>query len=92
MQVVEALNGMHTPFHQPFIIFYPTVSRDGMPFPINECVREIQSEGGTYLEANAWRGTIVIAKYSDLDFSAVAHASMADFPVLKNWLLQHHAP
>lgn len=83
---------MHTPFNHPFIIFYPTVSRDGMPFPINECVREIQNEGRTYLEAKAWRGTIIVAKYKDTNFSAMADASMADFAILKNYLLQHYVP
>ncbi|KAF7436280.1 hypothetical protein PC9H_003109 [Pleurotus ostreatus] len=33
-QLVEALDGMNRKFTNPYIIFYPTVSNDGLPFPI----------------------------------------------------------
>ena len=76
----------------PYIIFYPIVSRDGMPFPINKYIREdIQGERpGFFQEARAWRGNIIVAKYRDDTFSTMLNASMADFPLIKNYLLQHH--
>ncbi|OBZ71917.1 hypothetical protein A0H81_08210 [Grifola frondosa] len=36
--LVEALDGMNKKFATPYIIFYPTISRDGMPFPVNKCI------------------------------------------------------
>jgi hypothetical protein len=87
---VEALDGMNRKFANPYIIFYPTVSRDGMVFPVNKSIREIQ--GRAYREEYAWRGNIVIAKYRDNPFSSMVDASMADFPLLKNYLLTHGAP
>jgi len=89
-QLVEALDGMNRKFANPYIIFYPTVSRDGMPFPVNKSIREIQ--GRAFNDEYAWRGNIVIAKYCDNPFSSMIDASMADFPILKNYLLTHGAP
>jgi len=89
-QLVEALDGMNRKFANPYIIFYPIISRDGMPFPINKCVREIQ--GRAFREDIAWRGNIIIAKYLDNPFSSMIDASMADFPILKNYLLTHGCP
>lgn len=86
---MEALIGMNKKFSTPYIIFYPTVSRDGMPFPINKCVREIQETN--FNEAAAWRGNILVAKYRDQDYSAMMDASMADFPIVKNYLATHNA-
>ena len=84
------LDGMNKKFANPYVIFYPVLSRDGMPFPINKCLREIQ--GPNYREALAWRGNLVIAKYRDEQFSALMDATMADFPLLKNYLSTHHSP
>jgi hypothetical protein len=67
-QLVEALDGMNRNFTNPYVIFYPTLSRDGMPFPVNKAIREIQ--GGNYSEPSAWRGNIVVAKYRDSPFSS----------------------
>jgi hypothetical protein len=89
-QPVEALDGMNKKFTTPYVIFYPVISRDGMPFPINKCIREIQ--GAAFKEEWAWRGNIVIAKYRDDRFSAMTDASMADFPLLKNYLSTHYSP
>lgn len=89
-KVVEQLEGMNKKFPSPYIVFYPTVSRDGMPFPANKCAREVQ--GRCFNEANAWRGNIILAKYRDLDYSAMMDASMADFPILKNWLSTNIGP
>lgn len=79
-------------FSTPYILFYPVISRDGMPFPVNKCIREIQLQAQTYDEARAWRGNLVIAKYRDADYSAMIDASMADFPIIKNYLSTHLAP
>lgn len=81
---------MNRKFACPYIIFYPVVSRDGMPFPINRGIREMQ--GPAFVEAQAWRGNIVVAKYRDNPFSSMLNASMADFPILKNYLLTHGCP
>ena len=89
-QIVEALDQMNKGFQTPYIIFYPHVSRDGMPFPINKCIREIQ--GNRFNEARAWRGNIVVAKYRDTAFASMMDASMADFPIVKNYLANHEAP
>jgi hypothetical protein len=74
----------------PYVIFYPTVSRDGMPFPINKCLREIQ--GRSFKEATAWRGNIIIAKYRESPFSSMVNGSIADFPILRNYFMTHGAP
>ncbi|KAJ3550637.1 hypothetical protein NMY22_g354 [Coprinellus aureogranulatus] len=89
-KLVEALDGMNKKFANPYIIFYPTVSRDGMPFPVNKCIKDIQ--GKAFKEPHAWRGNIVIAKYRDDPFTSMIDASMADFAILKNFLLTHGCP
>ncbi|KAJ8076720.1 hypothetical protein PM082_001143 [Marasmius tenuissimus] len=89
-QLVEALDGMNRKFANPYIIFYPIISRDGMPFPVNKSIRDIQ--GRNFVEQAAWRGNIVIAKYHDNPFTSMMNASMADFPILKNYLMTHGCP
>ncbi|TFY81481.1 hypothetical protein EWM64_g2540 [Hericium alpestre] len=89
-QLVEALDGMNKKFTNPYIIFYPVHSRDMMPFPVNKSIREIQGKG--FREDLSWRGNIIIAKYRDGRFSAMMNASMADFPILKNYLSTHRSP
>ncbi|KAI0363722.1 hypothetical protein BV20DRAFT_975317 [Pilatotrama ljubarskyi] len=88
--LIEALDGMLQKFATPYIVFYPVVSRDGMPFPVNKCIREIQ--GDKFDEMRAWRGNLVVAKYKDAKYSAMTDASMADFPIIKNYLSTHLAP
>jgi len=88
--LVEALDGMNKKFAQPYVVFYPVVSRDGMPFPINRGIREIQ--GRAYREANAWRGNIIVAKYRESPFSSMVSGSIADFPILRNYFMTHGAP
>jgi hypothetical protein len=88
--MVEALDGMNKKFANPYIIFFPTVSRDGMPFPINKCIREMQ--GRAFSEETAWRGNIVIAKYRDNPWTSLLDATMADFPLLRNYLMTHGPP
>ncbi|KAF9649313.1 hypothetical protein BDM02DRAFT_3128410 [Thelephora ganbajun] len=88
--VVEMLDGMNKKFANPYVVFYPVLSRDGMPFPINKCLKEIQ--GSNYRENIAWRGNLVIAKYRDEQLSTPVDATMADFPLLKNYLSTHYQP
>lgn len=94
---------MNKKFTNPYIVYYPAVSRDGMPFPINKSIRDIQ--GSDFNERFAWRGTIpllegiiptstqslgniIIGKFRDHDqpFTSMMDASMADFPILKNFI------
>ncbi|KAL4075673.1 hypothetical protein J3A83DRAFT_2013445 [Scleroderma citrinum] len=89
-QVVEALDCMNKKFTHPYVIFYPVVSRDGMPFPINKCIREIQ--GRCYREVSAWRGNIIVAKYRESPFSSMVNASIADFPIVRNYFMTHGVP
>ncbi|KZV65506.1 hypothetical protein PENSPDRAFT_129913 [Peniophora sp. CONT] len=89
-QLIEALDGMSKKFAHPYVIFYPVVSRDGMPFPVNKTVRDIQ--GNSFRQDQAWHGSLVIAKYLDTRYSQMTHASMADFPLIKNWLMHHGSP
>jgi len=84
------LDGMNKKFANPYVIFYPVLSRDGMPFPINKCLKEIQ--GPNYRENIAWRGNLVIAKYRDEQALTLMDATMADFPLLKNYLSTHYSP
>jgi len=81
---------MNKTFASPYVIFYPVVSQDGMPFPINKAIRDIQ--GRAFREEHAWRGNIVVAKYRDNPFSSLVYASMSDFPILRNYFLTHGAP
>ncbi|KAI0313833.1 hypothetical protein OF83DRAFT_1175304 [Amylostereum chailletii] len=89
-QLVEALDGMNKKFANPYIIFFPVISRDGQPFPLNRTLRKIQ--GRLHRSEFAWMGDIVIAKYRDSRFAQMMDASMADFPILKNYLSTHGCP
>ncbi|KAF7354946.1 hypothetical protein MSAN_01409600 [Mycena sanguinolenta] len=87
--IVDSLDMMNKKFTHPYIVYYPTVSRDGMPFPINKSIRDIQ--GPDFQEKYAWRvsqGNIIIGKFRDHDqpFTSMMDASMADFPILKNFI------
>ncbi|KAH9894053.1 hypothetical protein C8Q73DRAFT_646176 [Cubamyces lactineus] len=88
--LIEALDGMLNKFPFPYIAFYPILSSDGMPFPVNKCIREFKGE--RYDQASAWRGSIVIAKYKDIHYSGMMDFSMADFPIIKNYFITHPAP
>ncbi|KAJ7106083.1 hypothetical protein C8R43DRAFT_1092084 [Mycena crocata] len=74
--IVDALNGMTKKFRHPYIIFHPIIARDGMPFPINKCIRNILI--GKYSQ-------------HDQPFSSLMDASMADFPILKNSIMTRHS-
>ncbi|KAF9452000.1 hypothetical protein P691DRAFT_722734 [Macrolepiota fuliginosa MF-IS2] len=86
-QLIESLDGMNKKFTSPYVVFYPTVSRDGMPFPINKCIRDLQ--GAAFQEEVAWRGNIVVGKYQGHPFSNLVNASMADYPIVKNYFMTH---
>ncbi|KAG6332121.1 hypothetical protein ID866_6966 [Astraeus odoratus] len=88
--LVEALDYMNKKFTHPYVVFYPVISRDGMPFPINKCIREIQ--GRFFREECAWRGNIIVAKYRESPFSSMVNGSIADFPILRNYFMTHGAP
>lgn len=90
--LVEALDCMNKKFTHPYVIFYPIVSRDGMPFPVNKFIREIQIQGKSFREASAWRGNIIVAKYRESPFSSMVNGSIADFPILRNYFLTHGVP
>ena len=78
---------MNTKFPEPYIIFFPVVSSDGMPFETNKFIKGAQGE--LFSDEKAWRGTIVVAKYTDLEYSGMEDASMADFPLINNYLSNH---
>jgi hypothetical protein len=86
-QLVEALDGMNKKFANPYIIFFPIVSRDGMPFPINKSVCEMQR--GRFSEETAWRGNLVIAKYRDNPWTSLLDVNIADYWLLRNYLTTH---
>ncbi|KAF7798401.1 hypothetical protein EIP86_009622 [Pleurotus ostreatoroseus] len=86
-QLLEALDGMNRKFDEPYIIFFPVVSKDGLPFPINQYAKMIQ--GNLFKETKAWRGNLVIAKYTSLEYTTMKDISMADFPLVKNYLSNH---
>ncbi|KAJ7122852.1 hypothetical protein C8R44DRAFT_156193 [Mycena epipterygia] len=88
--LIENLDGMNKKFTNPYIVYYPTVSRDGMPFPVNKSIRDLQGE--RFDERFAWRGNVIIAKYRDHPFSSMVDASMADFPILKNFIRSRGSP
>ncbi|KAJ3556076.1 hypothetical protein NM688_g2231 [Phlebia brevispora] len=86
-QNLESLEGMNYGFDQPYIIFFPVISKDGHPFPVNEYIKGLQ--GKLFKENKAWRGNIIISKYSDLRYTDMKDISMADFPIVKNYLSDH---
>jgi hypothetical protein len=86
---------MNKKFANPYIIYYPVLSRDSMPFPVNCTVRGIQEEvnkGRRLCEEQLWLGNLVAAKFTDDRFTQMMDASMADFPILKNFLGTHASP
>ncbi|KAI9069208.1 hypothetical protein FKP32DRAFT_1608332 [Trametes sanguinea] len=90
---IEALEGMvieKYKFSRPYVLFYPLLSRDGMPFPVNGCIQAMQGEW--FDKRKAWEGDIIIAKYSDPEYSEMIDVSMADFPIIKNYLSTHRPP
>jgi len=90
-QMLKTLDGMTRGFANPYIIFYPVLPRDGSSFPLNKSIEEIQGRAARDL-ARTWRGNILVAKYrgGGADpFMTLMDISMADFPLLKNYLSGH---
>ena len=86
---------MNKKFANPYIIYYPVVSQDGMPFPVNRTVQDIQEEvnkGCQLCQELLWCGNIVAAKFTNNRFTQMMDASIADFPILKNFLGTHVSP
>ena len=76
-------------FEKPYIIFYPLVDRTGNFMPANEAILNIQ--GNNNPGTTAWKGDIIIAKFRGGvgdPFSSIIDISMADFAILKNYLLR----
>ncbi|KAJ7477887.1 hypothetical protein B0H11DRAFT_1726079, partial [Mycena galericulata] len=90
--MVDSLKEMREKFTRPYILFYPLISRDGHPFPINASIRAIQ--GQLFREETAWRGDIVVAKVEDGDkpFASLVDISAADFAILQNFLMKATPP
>lgn len=76
-------------FQYPYVVFFPILSQSGAPFPVNLNIKEIQ--GRSFKETVAWRGDIVVAKYSDQPYGTLMDCAMSDYPMIKNWLT-HHTP
>ena len=74
---------MNDTLSTPYILFYPTLSSDGMEFPINRAIRYMQ--GDTFVKKDAWRGDVVVAKYTDKTYSKMMDISIGDFAILKNY-------
>jgi hypothetical protein len=53
---------MTSKLDHPYGIVYPVISRDSLPFAVNQCVREIQQGRGI---RTPWRGDLVVVKFSD---------------------------
>ncbi|KAJ3014360.1 hypothetical protein NUW54_g1325 [Trametes sanguinea] len=87
---MERINRMYKPFPMPYIIFYPVVSRDDMPFPVNEHIKTIQND--CFDGPQLWKGDIIVAKYKDTTYSQMTMASMADYPLIKIFLSSCGAP
>ncbi|KAI0062077.1 hypothetical protein BV25DRAFT_1838594 [Artomyces pyxidatus] len=83
-QIAPRLRGMSADFASPYIIFYPIVSEDGMPFPVNRTTRHIQ--GMKFNIEQAWRGNLVVAKFTDFRMNTLTNMSIADYPVVRNYL------
>ncbi|EJD54023.1 hypothetical protein AURDEDRAFT_110671 [Auricularia subglabra TFB-10046 SS5] len=83
---IESLYGMRGALQNPYLIFYPARQRSGAPIPVNTCISEIQGRG--FRESNAWRGDVVVAKYTK--DGEIMSCSAADFPLVKNYLALHY--
>jgi|SRR5712672_357680 len=86
---------MNQKFVNPYIIYYPVISRNDTPFPVNRTVRKMQEEvspGRPLREDLLWCGDLVVAKFADPHFTQMMGASTADYPILKNFLATHMPP
>ncbi|KAJ7513016.1 hypothetical protein B0H11DRAFT_2213554 [Mycena galericulata] len=90
--IVNSLEGMSKMFTHPYLVYYPLISRDGSPFPINQNIRDIQ--GPQYESHCAWKGDIIVGKCEERNkpFATMTDASMADFPIVKNFFRTLSSP
>ncbi|KAJ7231694.1 hypothetical protein B0H12DRAFT_1029388, partial [Mycena haematopus] len=90
--IVDSLYMMNKKFATPYIVYYPTVSRDGLPFAINPAIREMQ--GPNFDKKRSWRGNIIVGKVWDHNqpFTSMMDASIADFAIIKNFFMNQAAP
>ncbi|TEB39418.1 hypothetical protein FA13DRAFT_1784175 [Coprinellus micaceus] len=92
-QMISAIPEMRRGFIEPYMVFFPVRSQDGLRFPINECIKAMK--GKSFDEETAWRGTIVVAKCVDMSFDgnrAFTDITMADYVFVKNWFLHSRSP
>jgi len=79
------------------VVFFPIISSSGAPFPINLTIKDIQDqrfrETSEYMPTfsvcrctdapkDAWRGDIVVGKYSDHAFGRIMNCAMSDYPMI----------
>ncbi|KAJ7272668.1 hypothetical protein B0H12DRAFT_1008015 [Mycena haematopus] len=90
--IIERLQMMGKKFAAPYIVYYPTVSRDGLPFRINSTIRDLQ--GLNFDRKRPWRGNIIVGKVQDYNhpFESMIDATMADFAIIKNFFVNEAAP
>ncbi|KAF7331759.1 hypothetical protein MKEN_00055800 [Mycena kentingensis (nom. inval.)] len=89
---INALDGIERPLSQPYIVFFPTMSQDGSPFPINQTIRDIQ--GPNFKDQCAWRGNVVIGKYTAANdpFNSLIDAGTQDFAIIRNLIRSRASP
>nr|GAT46229.1 predicted protein [Mycena chlorophos] len=90
--IYESLEGVSRHLSQPYIFFFPILSQDGLPFPVNGSIRDIQGHGFT--EHNAWRGNIVVGKFTDRNapFESFMDAGLADLSIIRNLIRSQGSP
>ncbi|KAA1479883.1 hypothetical protein DENSPDRAFT_750668, partial [Dentipellis sp. KUC8613] len=89
-QVFDHLDYMTQRFRCPYVIFYPILSCDGLNFDINRTIAEIK--GSRYVEDKAWRGDIVVVKYTDHTLDTLDNISISDYAILRNYFRTHDPP
>ncbi|KAJ7603608.1 hypothetical protein DFH06DRAFT_1350066 [Mycena polygramma] len=92
--IIDSLDMMTAKLTRPYIVYYPTASCDGMLFPVNKTVQDIQGANLRDPDRQAWRGDILVGKINNREcpFSSMLDASMADYPIIKNYMMTHISP
>lgn len=80
---------MDTPLQQPYIIFYGRVSYSGHSFKLNQHAQRWQLKQGWFVEKGAWKGDLIVAKYSDNTFTEMIDMCHADAKVIKDYISVH---
>ncbi|KAL6304375.1 hypothetical protein BKA93DRAFT_733391, partial [Sparassis latifolia] len=85
LHIIHKLDGMHRPLPNPYGIFTPGMSNNGLPFTRNKC---ISSMVGSRLPNNTdWKGDIIIVKYRDNTHQDFLDLTMSEFPIVKNYFI-----